>query len=201
MKSLKVGKKSTVVLLLALTLAGFVFGAQTWVLYGLAPGEAAFAFLAVSGTEGLTPMMPILVALLAIAAVLMIVRRVVRIILGVLVALLGGWLSVKSFEVVGAGTQQLLGFGSQKLSELTGIVVTDAGGVVVDMSESVWPLAAGILGVAIVLLGLFIVFTSHTWVAGGRKYETKKAEAAPAATGDRIDDWDALSDGLDPSEN
>ena len=48
-----------------------------------------------------------------------------------------------------------------------------------------------------VLTGLAVAVTSRAWPASGAKYSRTRAETAD---GTAIDDWDALSEGDDPTE-
>ncbi|HUH53990.1 MAG TPA: Trp biosynthesis-associated membrane protein [Microbacteriaceae bacterium] len=194
------GRSLSVLAIFVLTILGFIVGAQTWVTYSLAPGEAAVNVLSVSGNSGLAPLMPILVALGAIAITLMIVARVVRVMLGVLVTLLGAWLTVSSFKLVAADTNELLWFGRQYLAEVTGVVVSEQNLSITEVSSTFWPVILGVIGVLVLVVGLFVTLTGYKWVTGGRKYETIKKTNNKSQGDNRIDDWDALSGGEDPSQ-
>lgn len=200
MKTNLKGKNLSVLAIFVLTVLGFIVGAQTWVTYSLAPGEAAIKVLPVSGNSGLAPLMPILVALGAIAITLMIVAKVVRVLLGVLVTLLGAWLTVSSFRLVVATTDDLLGFGRQQLTEVTGVVLSEQNLAVTEVSLTFWPAILGSIGVLTILVGLFVTLTAYKWATGGRKYETNKKNSSTSQSDNRIDEWDALSGGDDPSE-
>lgn len=197
MKKKFFNKNSVIVALLLVTLAIFGSATITWVTYSLEPGSAAFTELRVSGTAGLTPLMPILVALLAITITLTIVRPIPRLILGVLIAVLTVWVAVKSIGLLLSGSAGAIAFGSQQLAEATGFAATEHARIVNGVTVSLWPLVTFILAVIIGLLGLAIVLFGRGWATGGRKYQVKLKRQQ----NDRISDWDALSDGQDPSDD
>ena len=60
---------------------------------------------------------------------------------------------------------------------------------------SPWPIVAVVGGALFVLGGAFVAITGRGWPAGGRKYSRTRMESGGA-----IADWDALSEGQDPTE-
>lgn len=61
---------------------------------------------------------------------------------------------------------------------------------------SVWPVLAVVGGVLFVLGGVFVAVTGRSWPAGGRKYSRTRMSG-----GDAVADWDALSEGHDPTDD
>ena len=74
--------------------------------------------------------------------------------------------------------------------------------VVASVVTTPWSLIVTVCGIVLALAGLAVVLVSGRWKSGGRKYEAQSARSArgPSEDGpDRIADWDALSDGDDPT--
>jgi hypothetical protein len=56
-----------------------------------------------------------------------------------------------------------------------------------------------VLGVIMTLLGLAIAPTSRSWPDSGRKYTRSRMVAADPDASDPVQEWDALSEGDDPT--
>lgn len=191
----------TIFAILFFAIVGFIAGSSTWVNYTLADGTAAFGWLAVSGNDGLAPLMPILIAVIAVAVTLMIAAPIVRVLLGLLVSVLGAWIAFAAFSLFAADRSGVISFGNSALAEASGFTGSEHSTIVTDLSVSGWPLVAGFAGVGIVIFGLVVVVFGRGWKDGGRKYEVKTAKPVKEdSSGDRISDWDSLSDGNDPSD-
>ncbi|MGV8885237.1 MAG: Trp biosynthesis-associated membrane protein [Microbacteriaceae bacterium] len=72
--------------------------------------------------------------------------------------------------------------------------------LVKSVAISVWPTAALIAGVLLMLNGVLIIVTARRWPGSSRKYQAVRLE--PDST-DRtsVDDWDSLTGGEDPTAN
>lgn len=200
-------KKLIVSGLLLVGVLALISSTQSWVTIELAPGIAAQGELAVSGQQLSPPLAPLALALAALAVALTIAGRVFRLVLGVLAALLGIGVAASAIGVI----QAPLAAAVAKVTELTGIggIEATGPGVIAASHLAVWApitVAAGVFGA---LLGLAVLVWGRGWAAAGRKYETVHENAAAdqaaensaaVVTHDRISDWDALSDGADPSD-
>ncbi|WP_157156105.1 Trp biosynthesis-associated membrane protein [Diaminobutyricimonas sp. LJ205] len=179
-------------------LAGLVISAvllltwtQVWVMIQLtdgsqleAAGEVASPAIAALGLAGL-----------AAAAALSLAGPVFRRILGVLQIAVSGTALIATIATV-----------SDPITA-SAAVVTDATGV--SGAESVaslvsaatltaWPFVALVAAVLGALLGVFIIVTASRWPGSGRKYQSVRLQNADENSA--VDDWDALSDGQDPTD-
>lgn len=173
---------------------------QRWLDIKFFTGVASAESLSVSGQE-LSPALTLLaLAALASALVLTIAGPIFRRVIGVLVAVLGGGLAAIGLLTV---TQPLAG-ARAAIEAVTGITGDDQFGLVRATVVSAWPTVAGLSGIVLVFAGLWIVIFGGRWFSGGRKYQPAeaggRASSRGAAGSDRISDWDALSDGDDPTE-
>ncbi|MGO1539022.1 MAG: Trp biosynthesis-associated membrane protein [Leucobacter sp.] len=169
---------------------------QTWVSIEVDAGAGVQQFEA-SGQSLNAALSPIAVATLAAAIALTIAGRVFRRILSVLVVLLG----VGLIALVVGVMQDPAAASAGGLAELTGLTGGGNAELVTSMTVSVWPVVLGVSGALTCLSGAFVTVLSGRWVKSGQKYEAGAAPARAQSPGsDRISDWDALSDGDDPSE-
>ncbi|MBL3700144.1 Trp biosynthesis-associated membrane protein [Leucobacter luti] len=169
-------------------------GAQPWVSFML---DGTHEVVAVTGHEINAALSPVAIALVAAALALTIAGPVFRRVLGALVALLGAGLIALSVDIVTAPLSAVSG----RITEITGIVGGASTSMVVWSQLSVWAWVSIAAGAVAVLLGLVVLVFGGRWAAGGRKYDTTGATAPRSGGTDRISDWDALSDGDDPTED
>lgn len=178
---------------------------QTWVTLSLSQGAAAFGWLEVTGQQLNQSLSPVAIAALASALALTIAGKAFRRVLGVLVALLGAGIAAIAVTALRNPVRAASG----ALAEVTGL--TGSAQLELVTNSMVSPVIAMTLGagIALVMLGLFVVLISGRWRAAGRKYETsgEDHEARPAGQErsedvelDRISDWEAMNEGEDPSE-
>lgn len=177
--------------------AGLLAGSQTWVSFML---DGTHSLETVTGHDVNAALTPVFIAIMAAALALTIAGPVFRRVLGVLVTLLGAGAVALSMVVLANPLAALAG----KITELTGISGSSNTSVVTWSSVSGWGYLSVVAGVLALVIGLVVLVTAGRWAAAGRKY------AAPAAGGqtagasggapDRISDWDALSDGGDPTD-
>lgn len=190
--------RSKFLLLMGTAAAGAVAllaGSQTWISFML---DGDHTLETVTGHDVNPALSPIAIAVIAAALALTIAGKIFRRVLGVLVALLGAGLVALSWTVLAAPLSAVSG----KITELTGITGGASGTMVVWSQIAWWVYACLIVGCVTVLLGVAVVVTGSRWVAGGRKYSSGATSRTDAdGDRDRISDWDALSEGDDPSEN
>lgn len=201
-------KKLVVTGILLLAAVALIAATQVWLNIELSEGVSAQGALTVTGQQLSPPLAPMALALAALALALTIAGRIFRFVLGALGVLLGAGIVALTLGVLSAPLDAAAG----KVTELTGIGGSDATGIAVVASSQVtaWAAITATAGCLAALLGLAVLVWGRRWRSAGRKYETASnatsAAAADAAAEaqnperDRISDWDALSDGADPSE-
>jgi uncharacterized membrane protein (TIGR02234 family) len=138
---------------------------------------------------------PLAFASFALVLALAIAGPFFRVVLGILEALLGVAVIAVTWFVLSDPVAAFAG----DLAERTG----DAGlehlrELVTDIGTTGWPALAIVAGALMVVLGIAIAATGHRWPRSGRKYSRSRLE--PAATATPFDEWDALSEGADPTE-
>ena len=162
---------------------------QTW--FELTVSNAP---LTVPGAVAGGALLPLALASLAVVAALALAGPFFRVVLGVLDALLGVCVLAVAVWSVSDPVRASL----QLLAETTGIsgeqTLRD---MVTASSATTWPFVALALGVITVLTGLAVTVTSRAWPTSGAKYSRTRAETPE---GDPIHDWDALTEGDDPTE-
>ncbi len=184
------GRSALVVLLLALV-AGLC-ALPTWVTAtGLSPLAGQVTVRVVGSTAA--PVVPATALVLAAA--------------GVAVALagrMGRWVVV---VVVLAGGVALAAAAGVVLTDPTASALdaaatqTGVGHLAQPPSVTVFPLITVVVGVATVLVALLVARWSAAWSAPSRRHERAGASSGPAPTPDERSDWDALTQGADPSES
>lgn len=174
--------------------ASLLAGSQTWVSFMI---EGVHSAETVPGQDINPALTPLALALVAAALALTIAGPVFRRVLGVLVALLG----LGSAALTWSALTSPLGAISGKVTELTGITGTATETAIVWSEVSPWGYVTLVLGVVAALLGVVVVIWGGRWVAAGRKYDAEhKRQDSKSGRPDRISDWDALSEGDDPTQ-
>ncbi len=174
----------------------FLAWSQVWVTVVLADGRT----LAASGDVAAPAIPPLAIAALALVGALALAGLVFRVILGVLQALLG-------LGIAASGVLTLLdpvGSAIATITAATGVEGIESVRLLVDSSNTtVWPAVAVVAGVFAVVVGIGISATASQWPARTRRYDAVRwAEGDapnPNPSTDRLDTWDALSDGNDPT--
>ncbi len=175
-------------------------GVQIWVRIEFIPGVATVENLAVPGQKVSPALTLIALAVLASALVLTIAGTTFRRVLGGLLAVLGGGLAAIGIVVVQAPIDGARG----QIEVVTGISGDALYGLVDTVQATPWPGVTAAVGICIAIIGVLVIVVSGRWKTGGRKYEASKAAAKRTAHrgdgSDRISDWEALSDGDDPTD-
>ena len=150
----------------------------------------------VSGQVAGSALSALALASLALIAALAIAGRFFRAVLGILQALLGVCVVVVSAFAIANPVVSA----TAAITKATGVAGTQSVARLVSAtSVTAWPVIAIVLGVLLTLLGLAIAPTSRSWPESGRKY-TRSRLVAPDAEGlDPVQEWDALSEGDDPT--
>ncbi|MCB1274559.1 MAG: Trp biosynthesis-associated membrane protein [Leucobacter sp.] len=193
------GKALLVGLIALAGVAALAAATQVWVEVGLVDGAAAQSRLAVTGQRLNQSLSPVSLALLASALVLTIAGPVLRRVLGVLAVLCGGGIAFVGISVLADPHLEP----SSAIAEVTGIVGSAQSELVDSVAVTAWPSAAVAAGLIAAIAGIIVLIVAGTWPGAGRRYETQGPREARETDGgepDRISDWDALSDGGDPTE-
>jgi uncharacterized membrane protein (TIGR02234 family) len=150
----------------------------------------------VSGQVAGAALSALALASLALVAALAIAGRFFRVVLGILLALLGVCVVAVSAFAIGNPVVAA----TSAITKATGVAGTrSVAKLVTATSMTAWPVVAIVLGVLVVLLGLAIAPTARSWPESGRKYSRSRLAAHDVDTQDPIQEWDALSEGDDPT--
>ncbi len=181
----------TILLLVLLNAIVLFTWTQPWFTLILTDGSA----ILVSGDVAAPALTALALSGLALAGALTIAGPVFRVVLGVLQSLLGA-LIVTSAALVLADP---VAAGSAAVTASTGVTGADSLRQLVD-SEFVSALPATALGtgVALIIVGLLTVVFSRRWPVASRRYQAVQSDIGGTETSS-IGDWDALSDGRDPT--
>lgn len=194
------GKGSLIGLVVLAGAAALLASVQAWLSIALLPGVATVEELTVTGQQ-ITPALTLIaLAALAAALVLTIAGKGFRRVIAVLIVALGGGLAYSGVQAI----VNPLDGASGALEGVSGIAGDAQASLVSSLTVSAWPAVTVAVGVVLALAGVLVLLFGSAWKQGGRKYESstesKRARAAGTATGDRISDWEALSDGDDPTD-
>lgn len=173
--------------------AAFLAWSQPWVLATLDDGRVVVA----GGDVAAPALPPLALAALALVGALALAGPVFRVILGLLQALLGAGIAASGALVL----SDPLAAAAPRITEATGVAGVEAVRPVVEqLATTTWPGAAIVAGAAAVLIGLAIAATATRWPARSRRYDAVRTAPVDGAQRlDRLDAWDALSDGDDPT--
>ncbi|HEY4152359.1 MAG TPA: Trp biosynthesis-associated membrane protein [Pseudolysinimonas sp.] len=174
-------------------LAALIFAAwsQTW--FTMIVQSKPFP---VSGQVAGGALSALALASLALIAALAIAGRFFRVVLGILLALLGVCvIAVSAFALANP-----VASATSAITKATGVAGTQSvAKLVTATSITAWPVVAIVLGVLLTLLGVAIAPTARSWPDSGRKYTRSRTTAPDAETQDPVEEWDALSEGDDPT--
>ncbi|KAB1638442.1 Trp biosynthesis-associated membrane protein [Pseudoclavibacter terrae] len=187
---------------------------QVWFSFDLALGPESYSG-EVRGDVAAPAVMALALAALAVLAALALAGVVFRYVLGGLLTLVGAVLVLQSFVAVGNPAPAIapeVTAASGLAGEQTIADAVAAGTVTVTF----WPWLAVVAGAILMLAGLFAITTARRWPTGGRRFTTTSLEPVDAAAGDdepdaappaaptdsdrRVEQWDALSHGDDPTD-
>jgi uncharacterized membrane protein (TIGR02234 family) len=174
-------------------LAALIFTAWSQPWFTLVVQQKPFP---VAGSVAGSALAPIALASLALVAALAIAGRFFRVVLGVLLALLGISVIVVSAFAIGNPVVAA----TAAITKATGVAGTQSvARLVTATSMTAWPTVAIVLGVLLTLLGLFVAPTARSWPESGRKYTRTRLVVADGEGLDPVQEWDALSEGDDPT--
>lgn len=173
--------------------AAFLAWSQVWVTVVLADGRTVDA----AGDAAAPAVPPFALAALALVGALALAGPVFRIVLGLLQALLGLGIAVSG----GLALADPLAAAVASITEATGVEgLAGIRPLVESATTSLWPVVAIVAGAAAVVIGIGIALTASRWPQRTRRYDTVRlAPSGEPGRVDRLDAWDALSDGDDPT--
>ncbi|MET0989006.1 MAG: Trp biosynthesis-associated membrane protein [Glaciihabitans sp.] len=152
--------------------------------------------LEVLGTEASPSLSALALTSFALTAALAIAGPVFRLVLAALQVLTGVTVLLATFSSLG----DPLTTSSSIISEATGVAGSESiAGLVDGVTVTGWPTLAIISGVLTLLLGVLLLFTVRKWPVATKKYQAVRMEE-PGAPRTSVGDWDALSDGADPTD-
>ena len=168
---------------------------QSWFIVTLVETASAEHTIAVDGDVAAPALAALGLAGLALVGALSIAGPVFRVILGVLEATIG-------LCVILSAAVAVLGpvaASSSAVTKVTGVSGADSiAALVAGVTMTVWPFVALVLGAAACALGVVIIVTSRRWPRASRKYQAARFESDTPSDA-AMTDWDALSEGTDPT--
>ena len=151
--------------------------------------------LAIAGTVAAPALTALTLCGLVLAAALALAGPVFRLILGIL-QLLVSFTIVFSTIVSLSAPDQPSESAVQTATGIAGSSSIDA--LIKSVTFTPWGYIAIVLGVLAFLVGVWLLLTFRLWPVASRKYQAVRFEAADGPR-DAVIDWDALSDGTDPT--
>jgi hypothetical protein len=150
----------------------------------------------VAGSVSGSALAPVALASLALVAALAIAGRFFRVVLAVLLALLGVCVVVVAAFAIAHPVVSA----TAAITKATGVAGdASVAKLVTGISMTAWPVVAIVVGVLLALLGLAIAPTAASWPESGRKYTRSRMASADDGVLDPVREWDALSEGDDPT--
>lgn len=181
-------------ILVGLALAGTVLAAwtQTWftvTVTGVKP-------IVVDGSVAAPALTALALSELVLLGAIAIAGRFFRVVLGVIQALVG----VAIVASAGVSLADPVTASAASITKATGVAgessivgIADGGAVV-----TAWPWISLVCGVLLIVAAIAIVVTARTWPGSASRKYTRVVPADAERT--RVDDWDSLSGGDDPTE-
>lgn len=183
--------------ILAGGLFGLISSTQTWL--DATINEGAAEAIHVPGADTLPLLAPLSLAAIAAAITLSIAGLAFRYVLGALAVVIGSALLVLNVRLItGASAQDV----ASAVTEATGIAGESAiADMVTELAITPWVMVTVVAWVLVVGGGLLTLMTARSWSASGKKYRV--TPSTPPHTGplDKIDSWDDLSRGDDPTQS
>lgn len=173
--------------------AAFLAWSQVWVVVVLTDGRSVDA----AGDAAAPAVPPFALAALALVGALALAGPVFRVVLGLLQSLLGLGIAVSGWLALA----DPLAAAVAPITEATGVEgLTGIRPLVESSSASPWPVVAMAAGIAAIAIGIGIALTASRWPQRTRRYDAVRlAPSGEPGRVDRLDAWDALSDGDDPT--
>ena len=183
--------------ILAGGLFGLIASTQTWLDATINDGAAEP--IHVAGADAIALMAPLSLAAIAAAITLAIAGVAFRYVLGALAVIIGAAMLVMNVRLI-TGTSAL--DVAAAVTEATGIAGDSA--IIAMVTELTLTPLVTVTVVAWLLIiagGLLTLVTAKSWAASGKKYRTSTAGITHTGPLDKIDSWDDLSRGEDPTQS
>jgi len=185
-RRLKLGVIVAGLVLSGLTLLAWT---QQWFAISLLPDGS----VAVGGDVAAPALAALALSGLALVAALAIAGPVFRVVLGLLEAAIGALAVVSAVLAIVDPVAAC----ASAITAVTGVSgAASVAALVSAVAPTAWPFVALLAGALIVTVGITIVVSSRLWPQSSRKYQ---AARLAEVDGSPIGDWDALSDGRDPT--
>ncbi len=208
-------QRNTLVAFIVLALSALISATQVWVIFTFKPQASVVPELAVSGSEAAPIVFALSVAAIASALVAAIASKILRIFLILVVFAAGAGLTILTIFTVA----DIVATSASILSSELGLAgATTLQREIDAVTLTVFPYATLTLGGILTLLAGLAIAPSLHWVSSGRRFskqrvsgqsqgsELRTVDAPGENSGsqhsvelDRFSDWDALTDGEDPS--
>lgn len=169
---------------------------QRWFTLSLVASSGDPAPLEVGGDVAASALAPLALTVLAIVAALALAGPVLRTVFGVLETLVGACIVAVTVVTLADPVQA----SAAAVTDVTGVAGADSvAELVADVDVSAWPVVAIVLGSLIGVTGMLVAVTARRWPLAGRKYSRTRIASAEGSASDPVAEWDALSDGDDPT--
>jgi len=170
---------------------------QPWFTLTLVAGSGDGDAIVAGGDVAASGLVPLALTTLALVAALALAGPVFRVVLGVLESLIGACIVAVALVAL----SDPIAASASAVTESTGVTGHESvAALVAEVAVTAWPAVAAVLGAVVVLVGAFVTVTARRWPVSGRKYSRTRIEPeATDAPSDPIAEWDALSDGDDPT--
>ena len=183
--------------ILAGGLFGLIASTQTWLDATINDGAAEP--IHVAGADAIALMAPLSLAAIAAAITLAIAGVAFRYVLGALAVIIGAAMLVMNVRLItGASARDV----AAAVTEATGIAGDSAIiAMVTELTLTPWVTVTVVAWLLIIAGGLLTLVTAKSWAASGKKYRTSTAGITHTGPLDKIDSWDDLSRGEDPTQS
>jgi hypothetical protein len=153
--------------------------------------------LAIAGTVAAPALAALSLCGLVLAAALALAGPVFRLILGLLQLLLAFTMVLTTILSLTGPDQP----SQAAVSTATGVAGSASiARLILGVTETPWGFAALVLGVIAFVVGLWLLVSFRFWPVASRKYQAVRFAPADGPR-DAVVDWDALTDGTDPTED
>ncbi|MCW4384364.1 Trp biosynthesis-associated membrane protein [Salinibacterium sp. SYSU T00001] len=170
---------------------------MTWFTVRLADGTSPTGTLAVAGDVAAPALVPLALASLALVAALAIAGPAVRVVLAVILAFLGAGVAASAVVAL-ADPLRAVAASVVSLTGLDGESAVDA--TVASIEASAWPIVTVVLGCLLAGTAIVVAMRTRGWAGPSARYDTPVSRAEePPRGASTVSDWDALSDGDDPT--
>lgn len=187
----------SVLSILAGGLFGLIASTQTWL--DATMNDGASEAIHVPGADAIPLLAPLSLAAIAAGITLSIAGVVFRFALGALAVVIGATLFALNVRLLtNASAHDVAG----AVTEATGIAGDDAiAQMITNLDLTPWVMITVVAWILVIAGGLLTLITGRTWAASGRKYRLDAGSTPHTGPLDKIDSWDDLTRGDDPTQS